>query len=143
MKYRNGFYGDSLNCQFLGGSSKAFKCILQRDLQLLDIDPWSLGEWHHASANRIAFFPQTEKQKEKILKVIEEIKEYKNQIKGKDLPKSKAEVWRKLSNIDCGFGSVEYKNGKFGKFVCSFGNPDGVLYFPSEEFAEVAKKLLY
>lgn len=138
MKNSAGFYTTSHNCKDAGGEAAAYVCIPQNLINLAGVHPSDFGEWHHASANRLAFFPKNEVQEARLDDLLAKIAT----LKASDLPKSKAAVWRGLIDNDAGFGGVEYKEGKYGKFVCSYGEPDGVLYYPSAEFAAAARKLL-
>lgn len=111
-------------------------------------------EWHHAAGHskgreRISFFPKNEEERAAVDRLAEAVKRNKEALsakkkadKEKGLPTSKAAVWRGLSETDCGCGSVDYKDGKYGKFVPSFGEPDGKLYFPSADFADRARRIL-
>ena len=138
MKNKAGFYTTSARCAELGGEAAAAACILQRDLDAADIDPWEICEWHHASGNRLAFFPDTDDDHKRLVAAVKKLAAQK---KGDDLPRSKAAVWRGLLTEDAGFGGVDYKEGKYGKFRCDYGEPDGRLYYPSAAFAERAKRL--
>ena len=114
-------------------------------------------EWHHASGHssgreRISFYPKNAEEIAAVNRLIDlvdarklELKEEKSKLKEKGLPTSKAALWRHLEangKTDKGFGSVEYKIGKYGKFVCSFGEPDGTLFYDNEEIAQIGRKLL-
>lgn len=141
MKNKAGFYTTSAACLERGGEEAAEICILSREIDAAGLSAWDAGcEWHHASANRIAFFPANEKESEKLRAFREKIQAFK--ASASDLPKSKAAVWRGMVEVNRGFGGVDYKEGKYGRFVCTFGNPDGRVYFPTEEFAAVARRLL-
>ncbi len=140
MKNSKGFYVNSVACDRAGGAEMAYKTLPQNGLELVGWGGWAGGcEWHHAAGNRIAFFPKTEKEASAVDDLAEKIKAVK---KDPNLPKSKAAVWRGLLDKDAGFGGVDFKEGKYGRFVCSFGEPDGRAYFPSEAFADAAKRLL-
>jgi hypothetical protein len=85
----------------------------------------------------------------KLAKLVQDRKDHqrkeRKKLKAKGLPTSKAALWRYLEkhgNEDKGYGSVDYKEGKYGKFVPSYGEPDGTLYFDSQEVAEIASKKL-
>lgn len=110
-------------------------------------------EWHHAAGHssgreRISFFPKDREEMKKIDRLVEAVDLQKEEekaeraaLKAKKLPTSKAALWRHLEKTgakDKGFGSVEYKIGKYGYFLCSYGEPDGTFYYDSEEIAEVA-----
>ena len=114
-------------------------------------------EWHHAAGHssgreRISFFPKNQTEREAIIRLGELVdqakvaeKKEKSKLKKKGLPTSKAALWRHLEangKENKGFGSVEYKIGKYGKFVCSYGEPDGVLFYDNEEIAQIGRKLL-
>ena len=140
MKNKAGFYTTSVACA-ARGEEAATTCILARDIDAAGFSAWDAGcEWHHASGNRIAFFAETDEELAALKAFKEKIAAFK--AAAVDLPKSKAAVWRGLVPEDQGFGGVDFKNGKYGRFVCSFGKPDGRLYFPSEEFATSARRLL-
>lgn len=141
MKNSKGFYTTSTNCAARGGEDMAAALILARKITAAGFSPYDAGvEWHHASANRIAFFANSDEDFDKI-RAFEKAVEEKLAAQA-DLPKSKAAVWRGLVDNDRGFGGVDYKDGKYGRFVCTFGTPDGRQYFPSADFAEKAKRLL-
>jgi hypothetical protein len=114
-------------------------------------------EWHHAAGHnsgreRISFFPKNEEEIQAVNRLAKLVQTHKKQqaaerkaLKAKKLPTSKAALWRHLEEHgkeDKGFGSVNYKNGKYGKFVPSYGEADGTLYFDSVEIAEIASKKL-
>lgn len=141
MKNKAGFYTTSAACAAKGGEEVATICILSRDIDAAGLSAWDSGcEWHHASGNRIAFFAETDEELLKLKAFKAKITAFK--AAAVDLPKSKAAVWRGMVEDDRGFGGVDYKDGKYGRFVCSYGAPDGRLYFPSKAFATVARRLL-
>ena len=142
MKNKAGFYTTSASCAALGGEEAAFCCIKNNDVKIANVNPNFLCEWHHASANRLAFFPKNDSEIKKINDALEKISAAKKAAKDKNLPRSKAAAWRGMSAKDAGFGCIEYKIGKFGPFVPTFGEPDGCLYFPSDEYATAARKFL-
>ena len=114
-------------------------------------------EWHHAAGHssgreRISFYPKNAEEMAAVNRLADVLKTHKaNQaaenkaLKAQNLPTSKAALWRHLEangKQDKGFGSIAYKNGKYGKFVCSYGEPDGVYYYDSAAIAEIAGKKL-
>lgn len=115
-------------------------------------------EWHHAAGHssgreRISFYPKNEEEKQAVNRLAQLVKERKAEqkaerqmLKSKNMPTTKAALWRYLETNgkeDKGFGCVEYKEGKYGKFVPTFGEADGVLFFDSEEIAKIANAKLY
>lgn len=114
-------------------------------------------EWHHAAGHssgreRISFYPKNAEETTAINRLIVAVKQHKadlaaknKALKAQNLPTSKAALWRHLEENgkqDMNFGSVAYKNGKFGKFKCAYGEPDGVYYYDSAAIAEIASKKL-
>jgi hypothetical protein len=114
-------------------------------------------EWHHAAGHssgreRVSFYPKNEEEIQavnRLAKLVQDRKdrqrEDRKKLKAKGLPTSKAALWRhldKYGQTDKGFGSVGYKVGKYGKFVPSYGEPDGTLYFDSAEIADISREKL-
>jgi hypothetical protein len=114
-------------------------------------------EWHHAAGHssgreRISFYPKNDQERTAINRLSDLVKERKAELKEQNkalkaakLPTSKAALWRHLEangKTDKGFGSVDYKIGKYGKFVCSYGEPDGTLFYDSEKIAQIGQRLL-
>jgi hypothetical protein len=114
-------------------------------------------EWHHAAGHssgreRVSFYPKNAEEiaaVNKLAKLLDARKAVKKaeskKLKAKGLPTSKAAIWRHLEahgKSDKGFGSVDYKIGKYGYFVCSYGEPDGTFYYDSQDIAQIATKKL-
>lgn len=99
-------------------------------------------EWHHCAGDVIGFYPQDGEETERVLDFIEMCKTRFNEKKDNALSiTSKAAAWRyiaqqqalKLGATDSGFGSVNIKYGKYGAFVPSFGKPDNVYFFQTQD----------
>ena len=147
---------NSLNHQNCGDLSFCTLCA-DEVLSLRSVAKAHDVEWHHAAGHssgreRISFYPKNQEEREAIIRLGELVDERKKEqaeerkaLKAKKLPTSKAALWRHLEAKglkDCGFGSIDYKIGKYGKFVCSYGEPDGRLFYDSKEIANIAAKKL-
>lgn len=99
-------------------------------------------EWHHAAGRAIAIFCKNDAEIERA-KAIQE--KAKADIKDA-LFTSKKAAWRWLEehglDTDAGFGGIEYKDGQYGRFRCSFGQPDGVVFYPCARSRDTAERLL-
>lgn len=111
MKNRAGFYTRSSACNEAinsGCEAIAFRCS--------ESAARSLGvEWHHGGSGIIAFFPESDSERERVL-------ELKN---GRKI-KSKAAAIRYLESTSGNY-KIPYKLGKYGKFFNFWGDPDGYL----------------
>ena len=149
---------NSINCETSGGRECAYKTLSGKNVLGLRTEAEAHGvEWHHcaghcAGREIIAFFPKNDDEEEAIdrlaallaTKNLEDAAK-KAELKKEGLPTSKAALWRileKEGKQDVGFGGTPYKNGKFGPFVPSFGDPDGFYFFPSQAIAAIAKEKL-
>jgi hypothetical protein len=148
----------SRNCELSGGREMAYKTLSGPKVLGLRTEASAHGiEWHHAAGHNsgreiISFFPKNPDEEKAIDKLEEFVEAHKaklktdaQKLKAKGLPTSKAALWRHLTehgSTDHGHGSVDYKVGKYGKFKCDSGEPDGTLYFDSPEIAEIASRKL-
>lgn len=149
---------NSGNCELSGGREAAYKTLAGPIVLKLRTEASAHGiEWHHAAGHSsgreiISFFPKNPAEEQAIDKLEELVDDNntrvaaeKKALKAKGLPTSKAALWRHLAEhgrVDHGYGSVDYKVGKYGKFKCDYGTPDGTLYFDSPEIAGIAANKL-
>lgn len=108
----------------------------------LEGESLGLMEWHHGAGRKIYVFCKTADEVSRAKALQEAAKERKQ----KALFTSKAGAWRWLEENgltqDAGYGGIEYRVGKYGKFRCSYGESDGVIYYPCAESARAANILL-
>lgn len=130
---------DSLNAQAAGEPAlKIQRRLLTHDGEAFD----ARVEWHHCAGDVIGFYPKDAAEEQRALDLIDRCRARADAKKNNALCiKSKAAAWRhiaaqqknKLGGVDAGFGFVEIKYGKYGAFVPSFGTPDEVYFFQSDE----------
>lgn len=151
-------FKNSRNNQLAGGREAAYMTLSGKVVLGLRSAAKAHGvEWHHAAGHSkgrevISFFPADPDQEAAVdrlaVLVLEsnaKEKAEKQVLKAEGLPTSKAALWRYLEengNEDKGFGGTAYKIGKFGKFVPSFGEPDGYYFYNSKEIAKIARDKL-
>ena len=101
------------------------------NVKISDQKAWdTCVEWHHSTAGSVDFFCKTEEEINKIQKL-------KASLKNNSIT-SKAKFWAAVATdnnrgIDHGYGTVKAKNGKFGWFVPSFGEPDAIFGLPNQD----------
>ena len=132
MKNKSGFYIKSAACKEAvekGLEGISFRCT---ESQAWD----TVIEWHHGGSGIIAFFPKNKEEKAKI-------KDLQKSIKNQAI-KSKAAFWRVVAKDenrgkDYGYGTIDAKQGKYGWFACSYGEPDAVFGLTAEAFEFLQK----
>lgn len=114
MKNRHGFYIKSLNCRQAeaeGRDKISFRCT--------EAEARGLGvEWHHGGSGIIAFFPENDAQKQRVL-------DLKKALTCRKI-KTKREALAYLETTTGNF-KIPYKIGKYGKFFDFWGEEDGYL----------------